>query len=280
MKTYIFYVNRMNSWIDMQRYNNLLDYAKEDLRVQEYMKDGQYVEVDDRVYFVMLHYWDKGICASGTITDIRQEDGGYAVMIKINMMINPLKEPLLPLKDIQAAIPNFDWENAADGTQLLKMYANKLEGMWNLHIIDNNIGEAFLIETLTPKARKMSDEAEATFEEYSDGGCDADALYNYDCFLEACDDDLLDLFDVTYNTELDYTPDDELADGENNLTYEDPTITLTPKQTKSFDHLSISCRGYEFGDGHIIRCGVNTNNEREGRECVDYLKQLMEAPVD
>lgn len=279
MKTYIFYVNRMTSRIDMQRYNNLLDYAKEDLEVQEYMKDGQYVEVGDRAYFVMLHYWDKGVCASGTITDISHEDGRYAVMIKINMMINPEKEPLLPLKDIQTAIPNFDWEKAADGTLLLKMYANKLEGMWNLHVIDNNIGEDYIVETLTPKARKMSDEAEAAFEEYSDGGCDADALYNYDCFLEACSDELLDQLEVSYKADPIFFDKEECHEDEKPYMYDDPTIILTPKQEMPFGQLSITCRGFEFSDGHMIRCDVNTNNEKEGRECVDYLKQLMKVPV-
>lgn len=277
MKTYIFYVNRTNSLMDMQRYNMLLGLVKEELEIKEYMKDGQDAEVGDRVFYVMLHFWDKGICACGRITDVRRRKGRFVASIKLTLMINPEEKPILPLKVIQNEISNFDWLNAENGSLLLKMYANRLEGLWNLHIKENNIGEEFLEDSLSPKANRMSKDAEAAFEEYGDCRSEADALYNYHCFLKACGDDLLDLFDVSYHTDLEYTPDEELVDGESNLTYEDPTITLSPKKKTSLGYVCISCRGFEFCDGHMIKCDVNTNNEKEGQECVEYIKRLMEV---
>ena len=276
MKTYIFYVNGMTSMMDIQSYNLLLDNSKEDLEVKEYMKDGQYAEVGDRAYFVMLHYWDKGICACGKITDVRQIKDQYVAWIKLTLMINPKEKPILPLKDIQAAIPNFDWLNSPSGTHLLKMYANKLESLWNLHIVSNDIGEEYFVETLSPKAKKMSYDADAAFEDYGDGGCEADAIYNYDCFLEASDDDLLELFDVSYKADPIFFDKEECSEDEKPYMYDDPTIILTPKEKKPFGKLCITCRGYEFDDGHFISCDINTNNEKEGRQCVDLLKQLME----
>lgn len=53
---------------------------------------------------------------------------------------------------------------------------------------------------MTEKADKLYDEAEITFEEYEDGSLDVDMLFNYSDLLKYCTEDLLETFDVSYNT--------------------------------------------------------------------------------
>lgn len=129
-------------------------------------------------------------------------------------------------------------------------------------------------ESLTPKAVQMYRKAEKVFEQYGDYSCELDALDNYYDFLEAADDNLLDTFTIDYNAE----PDDEdeceveydiygnaLGPG-----YKDPSVILT--SCKSNIKLFITCRGYEFDDGHYIPCPVNENCKHLARECVEHLK--------
>ncbi len=130
------------------------------------------------------------------------------------------------------------------------------------------------MEDMTPKAKIYYDSASSIFEEHGDASCELDTLDNYHDFLKACDDDFLDLFAISYNTELDDWEDnaDEYFTGP---TYNDPSIILTPLKPCSFGKIYITCRGYETSNGFYITCEVNENNTQKGKECVDWLKNQM-----
>ena len=127
---------------------------------------------------------------------------------------------------------------------------------------------------LTPKAQKLYKEAELAFQEYGKD-CVWDMLDNYYDFLLASDDDFLDLFDITYDTEIET---DILGD----TRYVEPEVILTPKAPHKFEPLYIMVVGYvlpenEFYNGFGIQCYVNENCREQGIQCVNLMKKLLEV---
>ena len=122
MNTFICYVNRFSSSLDYHQYPMRYNVENYTMKLKEHINDGVLAKRGDRVFYVMLHYWDKGICACGDITYVRRKEN-----------------PILPLKDVQSIMPDFDLLNASNGTLLSAEYSEELESMWNKHIIDNKI---------------------------------------------------------------------------------------------------------------------------------------------
>lgn len=58
------------------------------------------------------------------------------------------------------------------------------------------------------KADKMYRAADEKFEEYGDGSLEVDMLFNYSDLFDFCDDESLDTFDVSYNTEVEFFPEE------------------------------------------------------------------------
>ncbi|GEM_PF-5936594 len=129
---------------------------------------------------------------------------------------------------------------------------------------------------ISPKAKQLYDEAELAFREYADS-CVWDMLDNYYDFLLACDDDFLDLFYITYHTEIETEKDEN----ENDYTsYVSPEIVLTPKAPHKFEPLYVMVVGFVlprnvFYNGFGIQCDVIKDNQEQGRQCVKMMKELL-----
>lgn len=127
---------------------------------------------------------------------------------------------------------------------------------------------------ISPKAKQLYDEAVLAFREYADS-CVWDMLDNYYDFLLACDDDFLDLFYITYDTEIETDKD------EGDYTYYvEPEIILTPKAPHKFEPLYVMVVGFVlprnvFYNGFGIQCYVNENHQEQGRQCVKMMKELL-----
>lgn len=124
---------------------------------------------------------------------------------------------------------------------------------------------------MTEKAHKLYDEAEITFEEYSDGSLDVDMLFNYSDLLKYCTEDLLDTFDVSYNAEVEFYEEEDCLPDEPPYSYKDPTVIWTPRKQNLLGKLLVTCRGYEFENDLFIYCNVNENNEKQARSCASLL---------
>ena len=127
---------------------------------------------------------------------------------------------------------------------------------------------------LTPKAQKLYEEAKLAFQEYEKDWV-LDMLDNYYDFLLASDDDFLDLFDITYDTEIE-------TDIFGDTSYVDPEVILTPKAPHKFEPLYVMVAGYvlprnAFCDGFGIQCYVNEDCRELGRQCVKLMKKLLEV---
>ena len=123
------------------------------------------------------------------------------------------------------------------------------------------------------KADKMYRAADEKFEEYGDGSLEVDMLFNYSDLFDFCDDELLDTFDVSYNTEVEFFPEEERGPYDPPYMYDDPAIIWTPKKENPLGKLQITCRGYEFDNGQCIACGVNENNKKQAQQCIELLKK-------
>ena len=124
---------------------------------------------------------------------------------------------------------------------------------------------------MTEKAHKLYDEAEITFEEYEDGSLDVDMLFNYSDLLKYCTEDLLETFDVSYNTEVEFYEEADRLHDEPPYSYKDPTVIWTPRKQNLLGKLMVTCRGYEFENDLLISCYVMENNEKQARLCASLL---------
>ncbi len=139
MNTFICYVNSFSSSLDYHQYPLGYNIENYTLKLREYINDGVLAKRGDKVFYVMLHYWDKGICACGDITYVRRKEKPYYAWVTMKVMLHPKENSILPLKDVQSIMPDFDWLNASNGTLLSAEYSEKLESIWNKHIVDNKI---------------------------------------------------------------------------------------------------------------------------------------------
>ncbi len=130
-----------------------------------------------------------------------------------------------------------------------------------------------LLKLMGSKSDKMYWAADEVFEEYGDGSLEVDMLFNYSDLFKFCDEELLDVFDVSYKTDVEFFPEEERGPYDPPAMYDDPAIIWTPKKDNSLGKLMITCRGYEFDNGQHIRCGVNENNEKQAQQCVKLLNK-------
>ena len=137
-RTFIFFLNRVGHSFDKNTYGILRDYSIIpgcSSLMKEYVTDYNEAEVGDKAFFVLLHYWYKGICATGTIVELTEEDGhGYAE-IELTKMIDYEHYPVLPLQELMDSIPDFDWKEAPEGSLLKEKDAALLDSLWNDYIL-------------------------------------------------------------------------------------------------------------------------------------------------
>lgn len=132
---------------------------------------------------------------------------------------------------------------------------------------------------LGAKAQKIYRAAEEAFSDYWDPLV-TDMMFNYSDLLKYCDEELLEMFDVSYDTEVEPNSEDErhsIGDSDDDsdepeYSYEYPSIIWTPKKGCASSALTIDCSGYSFDDGRVIECVVNSNNEKEARLCAEWLR--------
>lgn len=130
-----------------------------------------------------------------------------------------------------------------------------------------------LAKIMGSRSQKMYWAADEMFEEYGDGSLEVDMLFNYSDLFDFCDDELLDTFDVSYNTEVEFFPEEERGPYDPPYMYDDPAIIWTPKKENPLGKLQITCRGYEFDNGQYIACGVNENNKKQAQQCAELLNK-------
>lgn len=226
-------------------------------------------DVGDTVFFRCNHYWYKGIAAKGFVSELIEGKGNW-VDVRFTVMINPEEKPLLSIKELEESLPNINWKDRHCSILLEANDAEIFNDRWEMFLQANNIYRG---EKMTYKADKLYDVADATFEEYGDGSLEVDMLFNYSDLLEFCDDEFLDLFDVSYKTDVEFFEKDECMPDEKPYMYDDPAIIWTPKKENPLGKLMITCRGYEFDNGKYIACGVNENNEKQARQCSELLNK-------
>ena len=231
------------------RYYILRDYVgKPDCscNLEKLLRLDYHPEVGDTVYFISNHYWYKGIIARGFIFELLEEKGVNGVDIRLTVMINPKEQPILTFDQIELALPNINWKEGWNNILLSSSDAKILSDLWESFLEKNEIYRG---EQSTYKASKIYDAADEIFEEYGDASLEVDMLFNYHDLLKCCDDELLDKFDISYNTKVEFFDEDEVEAGEPNYMYEDPTVIWTPQKKNKLGCLRISCRGYEFENG-------------------------------
>lgn len=238
---------------DRQRYYQLYDSVVDEIAIREHMHMQQSVEEGDRVFFLLLHYWHKGICGYGEIESVEFEDGHKYAWISFKQLVDPKYDGILTLEFLQKELPNINWRDFS-GIQVLnendRIVIEKLwDGYLKEHHITRNGG-------MTRKASDLSLEASTFFDIGDDYRIDL--LHSYHVFLCAIDDELLDLFVIN-----------KLQDKG-----KDPEIILIPKKEMPFKCLHITVHGFEFEDGHKILYDTDRNvwfNRDKGRECVNYI---------
>ena len=125
------------------------------------------------------------------------------------------------------------------------------------------------------KAEILYDEAVKTFEEYGkDDMCVWEMLDYYYGLLCYCNEELLDLFEVSYDTELWPYIEEKLEPDEepNSDSYIDPSVMWTPKKDNQMGQLWISCRGYSFKNGPYLDCDIVSNNDKKAQQCFKLIK--------
>lgn len=139
-------------------------------------------------------------------------------------------------------------------------------------------------KNLGAKAQEMYHAAEEAFSDYWDPLV-TDMMFNYSDLLKFCDEELLEMFDVSYDTEVEPNSEDERhsivgSDSDSDepeYAYEYPAIIWTPKKGRALSTLIIDCSGYRFEDGRAIECVVNADNEKEARLCAKWLRVSTEG---
>lgn len=139
-------------------------------------------------------------------------------------------------------------------------------------------------KNLGAKAQEMYHAAEEAFSDYWDPLV-TDMMFNYSDLLKFCDEELLEMFDVSYDTEVEPNSEEELhsivgSDSDSDepeYAYEYPAIIWTPKKGCALSTLMIDCSGYRFEDGRAIECVVNADNEKEARLCAKWLRVSTEG---
>lgn len=238
---------------DRQEYYRLYDSVVDSISIREHMSKDMDVQKGDLVFFVLLHYWHKGVCGCGEIESIEIEDGHKYTWITFKQLVDPKNDGVLSLELLHREMPNIDWHNFQDGFVLSESDRNKLEYLWDDYLKEHHITR---VGGMTLKASSLSFEASAFFDIGDD--YKLDLLHSYHVFLCACDDDILDSFTIN----------------KCNDKGEDPEIILIPKKELPFKMLHITVRGFEFEDGHIIKYDSDKPvwfNRDKGRECVNYI---------
>ena len=137
-------------------------------------------------------------------------------------------------------------------------------------------------DNLAIKKEEVYKDAERVFEEKGETtNLEDEVLSNFHDLLWACDDKFINLFDIRVFPDVD--DETEIVDNRKdfNILYDDePVIILVPKQRCRFKYLGVTCRGYEFSSGYIIRCEIDEDNKFRGSECVKKLMQLMDPDCD
>ena len=141
--TFIFFFNSVGHPFDRNSYSVLREYClKPDCAsfLKDHVFDFQKAKVGDKAYYVLLHYWYKGICAAGTLTELMEEDGHVYAEIELTQMVDIEHCPILPLQKLEDSIPEFDWKEAPNGSLLNEKDAALLDALWNEHIssLDKN----------------------------------------------------------------------------------------------------------------------------------------------
>lgn len=158
MKSFILFWNPSVSSYTLQRLNDDILFNKLNDDFDWSIRDHQFVHEGDRFFMVRcknkpvpgkLSQWGKqlwepfiddhtGVCMSGSFTSepFRGEDWSgkgrevfYAKMF-VDVAVNPDKMPVLKTSDLEAAIPDFDWEGGASGRLIDEASADKLATLW------------------------------------------------------------------------------------------------------------------------------------------------------
>lgn len=75
----------------------------------------------------------KGYFISGSYKDDDWSDRGrevYYAKMKVQVMVDPRKAPVLSVNELAEAMPDFDWEHCHCGCELPESYVDVLEAMW------------------------------------------------------------------------------------------------------------------------------------------------------
>lgn len=238
---------------DRQEYYQLYDSVVNQVTIKQHMPKQHSVEEGDRVFFLLLHYWHKGICGYGEIESIEFEDGHKYAWITFKQLVDPKYDGVLTLEILKKELPNINWRDFSNVHVLDKNDRIIIEKLWGEYIKEHHVTHN---GGMTRKASDLSLDASAFFDIGDDYRIDL--LHSYHVFLCASDDELLDLFVI-----------DKFQDKG-----KDPEIILIPKKEMPFKCLHITVRGFEFGDGHKILYDTDRFvwfNRDKGRECVNYI---------
>lgn len=238
---------------DRQYYYQLYDSVVDSISTREHIAKEKEVRAGDLVFFVLLHYWHKGVCGWGEIESVEVEDGHKYAWITFKQLVDPKYDGVLSLELLHRELPNIDWYNLEDSSVLSENDRSKLKYLWDDYLKEHHITR---VGGMTLKASSLSFEASAFFDIGDD--YKLDLLHSYHVFLCACDDDILESFTINKCNDID----------------EYPEIILISKKEMPFKMLHITVRGFEFEDGHIIKYDSDKPvwfNRDKGRECVNYI---------
>jgi hypothetical protein len=94
------------------------------------------IKPGDRAYIVRVGVEPKGIFASGFIATmpypaLRQKRNYYRIGIKLDVLLNPAKEPILSLDILKTGnLAAQNWTPQASGISIRSQLVEELEGVW------------------------------------------------------------------------------------------------------------------------------------------------------
>lgn len=160
MKTVIFKWNPAFSSYSMMHYLNFLNGIREykEFDYNWSVWNWQEIHKGDRFFMVKVGmYGQTGIVASGEVTSepYKDEDWSgkvretYYVDFQPDVLLNPDALPILSCRELERAIPDFEWARGHSGLVLTDLQAQKLEEVWaaflakNKTIFDNALNKDY-----------------------------------------------------------------------------------------------------------------------------------------
>ena len=166
MNTFIMMWNPAVSNVKMVEFEKMILHFY-DLEFNWAVIDYKKAKVGDRFFMVRCGEGNTGIVMSGFL-DSKPYKGDdwsgkgrevYYVKMELGCIVHPDHEPILTTVELAKEMPNFDWNGGHSGRLLDKLYAGKLELMWEAYINKNqetfNKGEAELEKWLEEDSDKI-----------------------------------------------------------------------------------------------------------------------------